>query len=77
MDLQDVKSRFLIRVNNINPNQFSLYVRELNFSINSSWSEQSIVKDINPVGRHDNLDLISSLESIELIEQLEHGSLYL
>ena len=49
---------------------------ELYFSVNSAWPEQSRVKDIDSVSSHNNLDGLCRFETVELVEQLKHGSLY-
>jgi len=51
-------------------------VGEFDFSINSSWSEQSWVEDIDSVGGHNNFDCLGGFESVKLIEQLKHSSLH-
>lgn len=65
VNLEDVEASVLVGV------------RELDLSVDTARSQQSIVKDVNSVGRHDNLDLVRCLETIELVEQLKHGSLHL
>ena len=51
-------------------------MRELYFSVDSSWSKEGRIQDINSVGSHDDLDGLSRLEAVELVEQLEHSSLH-
>ena len=36
-----------------------------------------MVEDVNPVGGHDHLDVLGCLEPVQLIEELQHGPLYL
>lgn len=50
---------------------------ELNFSINTSWSDQGWIQSFYFVGSHNNFDFSMSIETVQLIEQLEHGSLNL
>jgi len=49
--------------------------RELNLPIDPSRSNKRRIERFNLVGGHDNLDVSSRVESIELIEKLEHRSL--
>lgn len=51
------------------------WIWEFNFSINSTWSEKSRIKNINSVCGHNNFDIIWLFESIQLREEFEHGSL--
>ena len=52
-------------------------VRELDLAVDTSRTKESRVKDIDAVGRHDDLDVLRRLEAIELVQQLEHRTLYL
>mmetsp|Transcript_5185 Transcript_5185/g.12263 ORF Transcript_5185/g.12263 Transcript_5185/m.12263 type:complete len:323 (+) Transcript_5185:370-1338(+) len=52
-------------------------VGELDLPINSSRSQQSVVQDVNSVGRHDHLDSLRRLKPIQLVQQLQHRSLHL
>ena len=49
---------------------------KLNFSIDSAWSDKSWIQTLNFVGCHDDLDFCLTVESVKLIEQLQHSSLY-
>ena len=51
-------------------------VRELNLSVNTTRTEQSIVKNVDSIGCHNNLDVLSGFETIKLVEELKHGTLY-
>ncbi len=44
------------------------WVRELDFTVNTAWTEQGGVKDIDSVGRHDDFDGLCGLKSVKLIE---------
>jgi len=50
-------------------------VGELDLPVYSPRSQQSRVQDIYAVGGHEHLDLVGGLKAVELVEQLEHGSL--
>mmetsp|Transcript_35283 Transcript_35283/g.77247 ORF Transcript_35283/g.77247 Transcript_35283/m.77247 type:complete len:206 (+) Transcript_35283:531-1148(+) len=64
MNAQDIQTRLFAGI------------RELNLTINSPRSQQAIVQDINSVGGHDHLDSLRRLKSIQLVQQLQHGSLH-
>ena len=64
VDLQDVQTSLLVRR------------RELNLAIDATGTEQGRVKDVDAVGGHDDLDVLRSLEAVQLVEQLEHGALH-
>ena len=63
MDLHDVDPALLVGV------------WELDLPVDSTGPEQGGVEDVNSVGGHDDLDVGGRLESVELVEELEHGSL--
>ena len=56
---------------------FGLHVREweLDLSVNTTWSNQSRVEGLDPVRGHDNFDVSPSIESVELVEELQHSPL--
>ena len=54
---------------------FFIGKRELNLPVNSARSDEGGVEGLNPVGRHDHLHISAGIEAIQLIEQLQHGSL--
>ena len=49
---------------------------ELNLSVDTAGTKKRIVKDIDSVSGHDNLDLGRLFETIQLVEKLEHCPLY-
>jgi hypothetical protein len=49
--------------------------RELDLAINTTRSDKGGVKRLNSVSSHDHLNVRSGIETIKLIEELEHGSL--
>mmetsp|Transcript_2801 Transcript_2801/g.8771 ORF Transcript_2801/g.8771 Transcript_2801/m.8771 type:complete len:381 (+) Transcript_2801:309-1451(+) len=51
-------------------------VGKLDFTIDSTRPQQGRVKNINAVGRHEHLDILAGLETVQLVEQLEHGALH-
>lgn len=51
------------------------WVRELNFTIYSAWTQQGRVQDVDSVCGHDDLDCLRCLEPVQLIQQLKHSSL--
>jgi len=51
--------------------------RELNLPIDSSRSNERRIEGFDLVGRHDDLDVSSRVESVELVEKLQHRSLNL
>merc|ERR1712139_556587 len=65
MDLQNLKPRVLVGC------------WELNLAVNPAWPEKRRVQDVDAVGRHDDLDILCCLKTVELVEQLEHGALHL
>mmetsp|Transcript_65689 Transcript_65689/g.174049 ORF Transcript_65689/g.174049 Transcript_65689/m.174049 type:complete len:201 (+) Transcript_65689:120-722(+) len=48
---------------------------KFNFSIDPSRSDHCRIQTVDPVCRHDDLDVSSVVESVKLIQQLEHRSL--
>ena len=64
VDLQNVQSGLLI------------WWRKLNLAIDSAWPEKGRVKDVDSVGGHDDLNVLGSLKSVKLIEQLKHCALH-
>ena len=50
---------------------------EFNLSVNTSWSQKSRIQDVYAVCCHDNLDVLSCFKPIKLVQQFQHGSLYL
>lgn len=51
--------------------------RELDLSIDPSWSDQRRVEALDPVCGHNDLDVVSGVEAIELIKQLQKRPLNL
>ncbi|KAI6764693.1 hypothetical protein HG531_012580 [Fusarium graminearum] len=49
---------------------------ELDLSVDTSWSQESGVENIETIGGHDDLDVLGGLETIKLVQQLQHGSLH-
>ncbi len=49
--------------------------RELDLTVNTAWTQQCRVENVDTVGGHDDLDVLGALESVELVEELKHGTL--
>jgi hypothetical protein len=50
---------------------------EFNFSINTSRSDQGWIQALYFVGSHDDFNFSMSIETVQLVQQLKHGSLNL
>jgi hypothetical protein len=48
---------------------------ELDLSVDTTRSDQSWVKTLDPVGCHDNLNIATSVKAIQLVEKLKHSPL--
>uniref|UniRef100_A0A0E9WIL2 Uncharacterized protein n=1 Tax=Anguilla anguilla TaxID=7936 RepID=A0A0E9WIL2_ANGAN len=48
---------------------------ELNLPVDSSGSDKGGVQGLDPVRGHDDLDVASRVEAVQLVEQLQHGPL--
>lgn len=64
MDFQDLNSRF------------NLWIWKLDFTVDTARTQKSGIQNIDSVGRHDDLDSLGSLETIKLIQQLQHSPLH-
>mmetsp|Transcript_23550 Transcript_23550/g.52208 ORF Transcript_23550/g.52208 Transcript_23550/m.52208 type:complete len:624 (-) Transcript_23550:392-2263(-) len=51
--------------------------RKLDLSIDPPGPDQCRIEALDPVRGHDDLDVAALVESIKLVEELQHGSLYL
>ncbi|KAI6756744.1 hypothetical protein HG530_011342 [Fusarium avenaceum] len=49
---------------------------ELDLSVDTSWSQERRVENIETVGGHNDLDVLGGFETIKLVQQLKHGSLH-
>ena len=65
MDFQNVQTGILVGV------------RELDLAVDTARPEKGVVENVDSVCCHDDFDVLSGLESIKLVEQLEHSSLHL
>mmetsp|Transcript_1718 Transcript_1718/g.3778 ORF Transcript_1718/g.3778 Transcript_1718/m.3778 type:complete len:252 (+) Transcript_1718:69-824(+) len=52
-------------------------IGELNLPINTTGTQQGRIQNINPIRRHDHLDILRGFKPIQLIQQLQHGALHL
>jgi len=50
---------------------------ELNFAIKTSRTGESWVKGVWAISGHENLDIPTGVETIKLVNDLEHSALYL
>ena len=48
---------------------------ELDLPVDTTWSDERRVKGLDLVGGHDDLDVPSGVETIELVEELQHSTL--
>ena len=51
--------------------------RELDLSVDATWSDEGRVQGLDLIRGHDNFDIPPCVESVELVEELQHGSLNL
>merc|ERR1712037_1004417 len=49
--------------------------RELDLAVDAARADQRRVQALDPVRRHDHLDVPLRVEAVELVEELEHGAL--
>ena len=54
---------------------FDIGKREFNLPVDSARPEQSRVETLDPVGCKDDFHVSSRIETVQLIEQLQHGPL--
>lgn len=40
-----------------------------------TWSDEGRIQGLDPIGGHDDLDVSSGVKSVQLVEELQHGSL--
>lgn len=52
-------------------------VLEENLSVNTTRTNKGRVERLDLVGGHDDLDITTVVETIQLVEKLQHGSLNL
>jgi hypothetical protein len=64
MNLQNVEATVLVGVG------------DLYFTVNAAGSQESVIKDVNTVGCHNNFDVVGRFESIQLIQKFKHGALH-
>merc|ERR1719376_1942173 len=57
--------------------QASLFIGggKFNFPVNSSGSEESRIQNINTIRRHDHLNVLMSLKTVELVQKFQHRPL--
>jgi hypothetical protein len=62
---------------NVKDSPLCLFVweRELNLPVDPAGADEGGVETLYAVGGHDDLDVATRVESVELVEQLQHGAL--
>ena len=60
-----------------NGNKLTIGVLEENLAVNTTRTDQGRVECFDLVGGHDDLDISTVVETVQLVEQLQHGSLNL
>lgn len=55
--------------------QLTVWVLEENLPVNTARTDKSGVKGLNLVSGHDNLDITAVIETVQLVEKLQHGTL--
>lgn len=71
------KKRLLVSHNKIKHQRISLtvWILEENLTVNTTGSDQSWVQCFDLVGGHNDLHVTTIIESIQLVQKLQHGSL--
>ena len=59
------------------PLRLNIRQRELDLAVDSPWSDEGRVKGLDLVGSHDDLDVPAGIETIQLVQELQHGTLNL
>ena len=54
---------------------FNIGQRKLDFSIDTTWSNESRVEGLDSIRSHDNFDVSSRVETIQLIQKFQHRPL--
>lgn len=57
--------------------RLTIGVLEQDLPVNTTWSDKGWVECVDFVGRHDDLDVTTIIETIKLVQQLQHGALNL
>lgn len=55
---------------------FFCWVRQLNLAVETTRSKQSRIQHVRSIRRRDHLDVRVAREPIQLVEELQHGSLH-
>ena len=55
--------------------KLTIRVLEENLSVNTTRADQGRVESVDLVGSHDDLDVTAVVETVQLVEQLQHSSL--
>jgi hypothetical protein len=62
------KTRYISRA-------LTIWVLEENLSINTTRSDQGWIQSLDLVSSHDDLDITTVIETIQLVKKFQHGSL--
>ena len=65
MDFEDVRSRL------------EVWKPKLDLSVQATWAEQRWVEGVGSVGGHEDFDITTGVEAIQLVDDLKHGTLHL
>jgi hypothetical protein len=55
--------------------KLTIWVLEQDLSVNTSRANQGRIKGLNLVCSHDDLDVAAVIETVQLVEKLQHGAL--
>lgn len=73
----DISRKGHLRCVDVEDSAFSFLIRqwELDLAIDSAGADQGRVESLNAIGGHDHLDVATRVKTVELVQQLQHGSL--
>ena len=57
------------------PLRLNIRQREFDLAVDSPWSDEGRVKGFDLVRDHDNLDVPTGIETIQLVQELQHSTL--
>jgi hypothetical protein len=63
VDFEDIQARIFVGVG------------EFNLAVNTARSQKSVVQDVDTVSCHDDFDVLTGFETIELVKKFQHGAL--
>lgn len=53
-----------------------IWQTKFHFSVQTTRSHQRWIQNVRPVGGHQHFDVASRIETVQLIDQLQHGTLH-